>query len=142
VQDAGALRPTTDVELVELSIPALPELLSLPRLVAAAVAARCDFDYDELEDIKLAIEELCLAAFEGRGPGRLAIRLALHSEALEVDCVFEPADGAPLGESRRSEVAAQLTEQLLDALADEHGTDETGGVRRTWFRRSRGNRSG
>jgi hypothetical protein len=142
VQDASAAGPATGVELVELSIPALPELLSLPRLVAAAIAARCEFDYDAVEDIKLAIEELCLGAFEGRGPGRLDIRLAIHADVLEVDCVFEPADGLPAGEGRRNQVAAQLTEQLLTALVDEHGTDETAGVSRTWFRRTRSRRSG
>lgn len=140
MQDAGAVRRATDVDLVELAIPALPELLSLPRLVAAATAARSDFDYDEVEDIKLAIEELCLGAFEGRGPGRLVIRLGVRAEVFEVDCVFEPADANAAGEGRRSKVAAQLTEQLLNALADEHGTDETGGVSRTWFRRARGHR--
>ena len=140
MQDTGAARPATDVELIELSIPAIPALLSLPRLVAAAVAARCDFDYDAVEDIKLAIEELCLGAFEGRGPGRLDIRLAIHADLLQEDSAFEPADGAR-AMSGRSPVAVQLTEQLLSALAVEHGTDETAGVRRTWFRRTRGHRS-
>jgi hypothetical protein len=129
--------PLSSDELVELSIPALPELLSLPRLVAAAVSARGGFDVEEVEDIRLAIEELCLASFEGRGPGRLRVRLGVNAQVLEVDCTFEPY-GNPVAEAHpRNELATELTEQLLDALADEHGTDVEGGVARAWFRKSR-----
>ena len=122
---------------VELSIPALPELLSLPRLVAAAVASRCGFDVEEVEDVRLAIEELCLAAFDGRGAGRLHIGIDLGAGTLAVDCTFEP-HGAGIAEvPRRGEVASELTEQLLEALADEHGTETSEGVTRAWFTKSR-----
>jgi hypothetical protein len=121
---------------VELSLPALPELLSLPRLVAAAVAARSGFDVEEVEDVRLAIEELCLAAFDGRGTGRLRIGLDLAPGTLAVDCTFEP-DGTRAQESAtRGDVASELTEQLLEALADEHGTETAGGVTRAWFRKA------
>ncbi len=126
---------STEAELVELSIPAQPELLSIPRLTAAAVAARAGFDVEEVEDIRLAIEELCLAAFEGRGPGRLHLRFALRSQNLEVGCTFDPDDDRIQPDNARSEVAAGLTEQLLEALVDEHGTEVAAGVRRTWFRK-------
>jgi len=132
----GPHQHRTRDERVELSIPAVPELLSLPRLVAAAVAARCAFDVEEVEDVRLAIEELCLAAFDGRGAGRLHIGLDLSPDGLAVDCTFEP-DGDGGGEvTRRGEVASGLTDQLLEALADEHGTETVGGVTRAWFRKS------
>lgn len=123
-------------EVVDLSIPALPELLSLPRLTAAAVAARVGFDIDEVEDLRLAIEELCLAAFDGRGPGRLRLRMVFGTGAFEVDCTFQPEDGeAPIADAR-SELATGITEQLLEALVDEHGTEIELGVARTWFRKA------
>ena len=127
----------TDSELIELSIPAVPELLSLPRMTAAAVAARAGFDVEEVEDIRLAIEELCLAAFEGRGPGRISIRLKILAGVLEVDCTFEPTAGPADAANPRNDLASVLTEQLLEALADEHGTDVESGVARAWFRKSR-----
>jgi serine/threonine-protein kinase RsbW len=126
---------STDADLVELSIPAQPELLSIPRLTAAAVASRAGFDVEEVEDIRLAIEELCLAAFEGRGPGRLHLRFALRSHELAVDCTFETDGNRTQPENTRSEVSAGLTEQLLEALVDEHGTEVAAGVRHTWFRK-------
>jgi len=134
-QEASELTPAGD-ELVELSIPALPELLSLPRLVAAAVAARSGFDIEEVEDVRLAIEELCLAAFEGRGAGRLRIRFGMRPKNMEVDCTFEPGDRTPGSTRPRNSIAMELTEQLLDALADEHGIDSAQGAVRAWFRKS------
>jgi hypothetical protein len=126
---------TTDTQLIDLSIPARPELLSLPRMTAAAVANHGGFDVEEIEDIRLAVEELCLAAFEGRGPGRLHLQFAVRINSLEVDCRFEPeTDGADVVDPR-NEFASQLTEQLLSALADEHGTDVDSGEPRTWFRK-------
>jgi hypothetical protein len=127
----------TDSEIVELSIPAHPELLSLPRLTAAALAARAGFDIEEIEDIRLAVEELCLAAFEGRGSGRLRLRLGFRAGSLEVDCTFEREDPEGGSIKARNGLASELTEQLLSALTDEHGTDVEAGDPRAWFRKRR-----
>lgn len=129
-------RVPEDAELVELSIPALPEMLSLPRLTAAAVAARAGFDVEEVEDIRLAIEELCLAAFGGQGGGRLHLRFALLPRAVHIDCTFDPDKHGTGPDNTRSEIAASLSEQLLEALVDEHGVEVEDGVRRSWFRKS------
>jgi hypothetical protein len=125
----------TDSEIVELSIPAHPELLSLPRLTAAALAARVGFDIEEIEDIRLAVEELCLATFEGRGSGRLRLSLGFGAGSLWVDCSFEPEDREVSSINPRNELASELTEQLLSALTDEHGTDVEAGDPRAWFRK-------
>jgi hypothetical protein len=133
---ANPLGVSKGAELVEISIPAQPELLAIPRLAAAAIAARAGFDIEEVEDLRLAIEELCLSAFEGRGPGRLHLRFVMHHRGLEVDCTFDPDSDRAQPENARGEVAPGITEQLLDALVDEHGTEVAAGVRRTWFRKS------
>lgn len=127
----------TTSDFVELSIPARPELLSLPRMAVAAIAAQRGFDVDEVEDIRLAIEELCLAAFEGRGSGRLHIRIAFRGDSLEAQCAFAPDDDPTNVTSPRSELASQLTEQLLNALTDDHGIDLEAGEPRAWFRKRR-----
>lgn len=133
--DVG-MRATSE-QSIELSIPAVPELLSLPRLVAAALSAREGFDIEAVEDIRLAIEELCLASFEGRGTGRLRILLTMHQDVLEVECTFTPSQDEPLDSTGRHELASDLTEQLLEALTDEHGSTEEGDVARAWFRKTR-----
>jgi hypothetical protein len=125
-----------DSELVELSIPALPEFISLPRMTIAAVAAHGSFDVEEVEDIRLAIEELCLATFEGRGRGRLHLQIGLGADALEVTCTFE-SEGPHTTTDPRSDLASQMTAQLLGALADEYGIDLESGSPRAWFRKAR-----
>jgi hypothetical protein len=120
--------------VVELRIPARPELLSLPRMTAAAVAAQAGFDIEEVEDVRLAIEELCLATSEGRGDGLLALRLELDGDALRAVCRFESENGAG-PPAARSDLATELTEQLLEALADEHGVDSPSGNPSAWFRK-------
>jgi hypothetical protein len=124
---------TTDSEFVQLSIPARPELLSLPRMTAAAIASQGGFDVEDVEDVRLAIEELCLAAFEGRGPGRLYLHLGFRGSTLEVECTFEPEGDSAATPEPRGELATQLTEQLLSALTDSHGIDVVAGRPRAWF---------
>lgn len=121
---------------VALTIPAIPELLSLPRMTAAALAARAGFDVEEVEDVRLAIEELCLAAFDGRGSGRLELRLACFGPTIEVACAFIATGPTANLASSRTELAAELTEQLLEALTDEHGSESAAGVVRGWFKKS------
>ena len=43
---------------IELSIPAQPNLLYLVRMTAGAVAARADLALDDVEDLRLAVDEL------------------------------------------------------------------------------------
>ena len=133
VPDGG---PPAGSDEVELTLPAIPELLSLPRMTAAALAARAGFDVEEVEDVRLAIEELCLAAFDGRGSGRLELRLASFGATLEVACTFVSTGATGDLASSRTELAAELTEQLLEALTDEHGSDSSTGVVRAWFKKS------
>jgi serine/threonine-protein kinase RsbW len=44
---------------ISLEIPDQPEYLRLVRLVAGDAGARAGFDYEELDDLKLAVTELC-----------------------------------------------------------------------------------
>lgn len=125
-----------DVELIELSVPARAELLSLPRMTAAAVAANSGFDIEQVEDIRLAVEELCLAASSGRAAGRLRLRLRFHASTLEAVCAFESEDGGA-EQVPRPPVASELTEQILEALVDEHGMDGGASGPCAWFRKHR-----
>ncbi len=130
---------------VELSLPARPDLLFLVRMTAAAVASRADFGYDQIEDLRLAIDELCLTVCgESAIDGRLQLLFKWGDDAIEVVGVYE-ADDAGRGPRRDLGVAQQaseLSERILDALVDEHGTDVVGGCPRAWLRmrRRRGGR--
>jgi len=121
---------------VELSVPARPELMFLVRMTAAAVASRADFGYDQIEDLRLAIDELCLAVC-GEDPteGRLQLLFKWTDDAIEVVGLYDPEDDRAVKLS--GQPASELSERILDALVDEHGADTVGGCPRAWLRMKR-----
>ena len=131
---------------VELSLPARPDLLFLVRMTAAAVASRADFGYDQIEDLRLAIDELCLTVCgESAVDGRLQLLFKWGDDAIEVVGVYE-SEESQRGARRELAVAQpanELSERILDALVDEHGSDAVGGCPRAWLRmrRRRGGRA-
>ena len=118
---------------VELSVPARPELLSLARLTVAAVASRADFAYEEIEDLRLAIDELCspLVGHNGR-KGHLRLRYRWDEMSIEVSCQVDGPDDGDLGDEEN-----ELSDRILDALVDEHGSRVDGGSRHVWLRKRR-----
>ena len=64
------LRTGGDVRLV---VPAAPEYLRLVRLTAAGLASRLGFTFDEVEDLRIAVDELCFHLLgDGDGDGGTA----------------------------------------------------------------------
>lgn len=125
---------------VELSLPARPDLLFLVRMTAAAVASRADFGYDQIEDLRLAIDELCLTiSGETAVDGRLQLLFKWGDDAIEVVGVYENDDAGrgPRQDLGVAQPANELSERILDALVDEHGTDMVGGCPRAWLRMHR-----
>ena len=47
-------------EVIELNIPAKPEFLNIMRLTIAGIGERMGFSVDDIEDIKIAIGEVCI----------------------------------------------------------------------------------
>jgi serine/threonine-protein kinase RsbW len=124
---------------IELTFPARGDLVVLARLVTSATSARAGFDIEELEDLRLAVGELCLLALQGSDSrhGDLRLELSVLGDAIDVTCTLGgAAAGAPL--SAEADEAAQLSEQILDALVDEHGCERHDGSVRAWLRKSRG----
>jgi serine/threonine-protein kinase RsbW len=124
---------------VELSFPARGDQIVLARLVTSAVSARAGFDIEELEDLRLAVGELCLLTLQGHDAqyGDLRLELNVLGDAIGVQCTLEHA--APAGEARPEEdESAFLSQLILDALVDEHGRESLDGSVRTWLRKRRG----
>lgn len=122
---------------VELTFPARGDLIVLARLVTSAVSARAGFDIEELEDLRLAVGELCLLTLEGsdEGQGDLCLEVTVLSEAIGVECTLAGATGVASGNGNET---AQLSVQILDALVDEHGRERQDGSVRAWLRKRRG----
>jgi serine/threonine-protein kinase RsbW len=123
---------------IELTFPARGDLIVLARLVTSAISARAGFDIEELEDLRLAVGELCLMTLQGSDArhGDLRLELTVLTEALGVECTLERAEVAR-APGPDSDETARLSEQILDALVDEHGRESRDGSVRSWLRKRR-----
>jgi anti-sigma regulatory factor (Ser/Thr protein kinase) len=132
-------------EVVELSIPVKADLVVLARLTAATVASRAQFDVEEIEDLRLAVDELCISLVEGMEGGRLDLRFIRDDDSIEVFCRYRSGGGTEVaaadGPSRPAEAVDEallgLSGRILDALVDEHGRETDGGESGAWLRKRR-----
>jgi anti-sigma regulatory factor (Ser/Thr protein kinase) len=127
-------------ESIELSFPAHPDLVVLARFAAATIAARASFDVEEIEDLRLAVDEL----FVSLGPltEQGCVRLELDRTADTVSIVgtydrFATAHASEDVADGSWERAAELSELLLDSLVDEHGREIRDGKPVAWLRKRR-----
>lgn len=117
---APATRPTGPPAPVELSLPAENDLLVLARFTVSTLASRLEFDIDEIEDLRLAVDELCLLVLAGRRSGRLLLVFSGEEDRIDVWCHFDGPDGAAAPDP--AEGSGELSARILDALVDEHGS--------------------
>jgi hypothetical protein len=121
-------------EVIELSVPARPEFLVLVRFTAATLAAQANFSVEEIDDLRLAADEICLSLTGGSGPGCMQLRFTREDDAIEIaalvdlDAVSQPADDDPKGE---------WSLRILDVLVDAHGREAVDGKCRAWLRKRR-----
>ncbi|QXC61521.1 hypothetical protein KSP35_01335 [Aquihabitans sp. G128] len=79
----------------ELRIPTDPRLLRVARVTAAAVAAELPYTVQDIEDLRVAVDELAAAAIDGCGPdGSLELRFEVSDDELVVSGRV-PGAGAP-----------------------------------------------
>jgi hypothetical protein len=125
---------------IELVIPAAPELWGLARMAVASVASKLGFDLEEIEDLRLAVDELCITCALGGSP-RSVLRLACYwSDAgLYLECAVTPveqAGGMKDGEAKGFS-QEELSRNILAALVDAHGISPAGdGTRTGWLRKA------
>src|SRR5437764_8106372 len=101
---------------VRLSIPASPEFLRLARLTAAGLASRMGCTYDEVEDLRIAIDELCFSLVGNTGrPGTIVLRYWITNGSLVVEGAGLFDDGMGT-----SPALSPLSQQILSAVVDEH----------------------
>ena len=129
----GSSDVRTHTEPVELSIPVQSDLILLARLTAATVASRAGFDVEEIEDLRLAVDELCVLVARDRAAGRLNLTFITDDDAVEVICAL---DGSAAERQDADELGArEFSVRILAALVDEYGEVSEGGRRRGWLRK-------
>ena len=88
---------------VELTFPARGDLMVLARLVSSAISARAGFDIEELEDLRLAVGELCLLALQGSDArhGELRVEFIVPTDARHLVHAGRGRTGAGRAGARR-----------------------------------------
>lgn len=70
---------------VELSVPASSAYLAVLRTTSAGLGARLGLTLDDIEDLRIAVDEACAMLLPIAQPGaNLQCRFELHNDALEV----------------------------------------------------------
>lgn len=111
---------------VTVSVPARPDFIHVLRSVVGAVAARADFTFDAIDDLRLAVDEASAQLLSFNSPATsLTLRISLtHEGGIELvastDADLASAVWPPDGAERT------LTWQVLSALADEAHFERAG----------------
>ena len=124
----SAAGPTRTAVSVDLSIPVQADLVVLARLTAATVAGRAGFGVEDIEDLRLAVEELCLSLVGERDDGRLHLAYQCQEDAITVRCWYEASEPGA-----QEAGADDLSLRILDALVDEHGRKTRDGHPSAWL---------
>lgn len=84
---AQAGSPDEAIEQVEITLPSDPSYLALLRTSAAALAARLDFTLDEIEDLRIAVDEagaILLSSADDGAPLRCVFGVGLDELTVAV----------------------------------------------------------
>ncbi len=108
----------TSNDNVSLILPARREYVSTARLTASSIANRLGFNIDEVEDIKVAVSEVCniLLAKETDETIRYRINFAINGNMLTI--TFE-GENAPLNcmkDSFENEYGLYIMQALMDSV--------------------------
>jgi hypothetical protein len=117
-----------NAESVRLDIPGAAEFLRLARLTVADMGARAGFGYENVDDLRIAVDELCYAIGAGDDSVRLELVYRLTDHQLEVE-------GAC---ARVTEVMppTELANAIITAVVDEFDLTTAAGVSRFRFVKS------
>jgi anti-sigma regulatory factor (Ser/Thr protein kinase) len=123
--------PEQPVE-IRLIIPGAPEFLRLARLAAADAGSRAGLTYDEIDDLRIGVDELCHSVMRADGGGVVTLVFRFRDEGIAVE-----GEGPPLDPDRESK-PSELSRTIVAAVADEHDLDRDGdALRFRLFKRAR-----
>jgi hypothetical protein len=106
-------------EVVRLSVPGSLEYVRIVRLTTAAVAARLGFDVEEIEDLRVAVDELVSVVIEAGDGEEITLTFSNTGDTFVVE------GSAPVGSDPQLDV---LTKQILGVVVDEFDVSATDGV--------------
>lgn len=107
---------------VRLTIAPQPQYLRLARLAAASLAADLDYAIRDIDDLKVAIDELCAVLLHG-ATGALELSFAASPGQIVVE-------GAAPTEAADDPALHPIAAELLASMAEEFSVGQHDGIRR------------
>jgi serine/threonine-protein kinase RsbW len=110
---------------VELDVPLASRYASTVRAVAAAVGADLGFSVDDIDDLRLGVNEAVsiLGDVDDPGEARLHIRFETGGGVVTVRCARRGVDEAVVADD-----IDVLARRILDAVVDEYSVDGSGQI--------------
>lgn len=113
------------MDTVAIRIPASPEYLRVIRLVAAGLAARLKFTLEDIDDLKIAVDELSAYLTGSRGHDAvLEVRFDVHVDRIEITGTAK----SPSGGVASTELSG-FSRQILETVVDSASLQQSDGSR-------------
>lgn len=107
-------------DVIKMTIPAVLAFVRLPRVAIAGLATRVGFSYDEVEDLRLAVGEVCQVLLDGADRnGTLTVSFTVERGRMAVEVVSD-------GPAGRTDGATDLAGQILKATVGSIEVSEEG----------------
>jgi serine/threonine-protein kinase RsbW len=121
------------MDTVTVRIPAAPKYLQVVRLVAAGLASRLRFTIDDIEDLKIAVDELAayLTGAQGRD-GLLEITFSVEDDRIEIE-----GTGKFDGDVKIRTELTDFSRQILMTVADKAWLQQDDGIPRFGLTKTR-----
>lgn len=104
---------------IRVVVPARSEFLHLLRLNVAGVLGDAGFSIDEIDDVKIAVEELTAALLHGGRGDALDVSISIDGGQATVTGLRSAPDDAPVA-------LDEFVTTILDAVVDSYRIDRAG----------------
>ncbi len=111
-------QPHVGVDHIEMTIPARPEYIAVIRLVTAGIAGRMAFSFDDIEDLKIAVGEICTVAVLAEAR-QVLLRFDISPDSLKIRMTH--TGKPPKDRDEEAELGMFLVRCLMDDVRS--GTD-------------------
>jgi len=108
---------------IELTLPANSRYMRLARLMASGVATSCGLPLEEVEDFRIAVDELCATLIEMGNGQPIRLSFVMTAETLMVHATASTDRTDALDDERLT-----LSHQILDVVTDGHDLSHGEGV--------------
>jgi anti-sigma regulatory factor (Ser/Thr protein kinase) len=98
---------------VTLAIPASLEFIRIVRLTASGLASRLGFDVEEIDNLRIAVDELAGAVVDASSSGKLEVTFSDGDGELRIEGHSPAAPGRGVG-------IDDLTAQILNSVCDKY----------------------